>query len=108
MKKNRIAAIILTLAYLFLIFYLCTANLSSVNTGFLPREIMGIPIDKCIHFIMFFPLPFLSYAAIRGKNHKKSLLIAFLCCIAIACAAEFSQGLTDYRTVDKWDLAANL
>jgi len=108
-KSGRVLFIILFTLYLALIIYLCYGNFSNNNFGQLPASILGIPIDKCIHFTMLLPYSFVSFWAFRGKHFVRSLIIVFISGVILSFLLEYGQGiLTDYRTTDPLDLMANL
>ena len=89
--NNRILARIFLVVYLGLIAFACFGHfdkLPEMNPYFL-----GIPKDKVVHFIMFFPLPFLMWLAFDKYTTKTwhSLLFiigAFLTGCVIAAATE--------------------
>ena len=73
---------------------------------------LGIPKDKVVHFIMFFPLPFLMWLAFDKYTTKTwhSLLFiigAFLTGCVIAAATEVGQYYTGYRSADSLDFFAD-
>ena len=74
---------------------------------------LGIPVDKAVHFVMFFPFPFLAWLAFDRFTVKpwQSILfvsISFLAGCLLAAATEAGQSLTDYRTGDILDFAADV
>lgn len=69
MRKQRILAILLFILYLCAVAYCCFGRFKD-----LPQigqdSLWGIPMDKVVHFIIFFPFPILCYAAFRPKSEK--------------------------------------
>ena len=108
---TRILKIILFLAYAGTVIWLCFGTFET--SADIPREIMGIPIDKCIHFAMFLPFPILSFLSYNGFSRKfgKALAVialAFLAGAILAAGTELGQGLTSYRSADSHDFLADL
>lgn len=108
--SNRILARIVLIFYLGLIAFACFGHfdkLPEMNPYFL-----GIPKDKVVHFLMFFPLPFLMWLALDKYTTKArhSLLFvigAFLVGSLIAAATEVGQYYTGYRSADALDFFAD-
>ena len=106
--KGRIIAFIILLGYVALVCYMCLANFNDTDmASWMPEKLLGIDIDKCIHFCLFFPVPVLFFITFHGKRVLHSALFSMICCIAAGTAIEFSQKLTAYRTFDVYDLYAN-
>ncbi len=68
-------------------------------------DFLGIPIDKVVHFMMFFPFPFVAYEAFKPRSTKKSAHIAVLLVmygigLALAIGTEHVQGQLGYRSED--------
>ena len=109
-QKTRLFFRILFILYLGTLAYLCFGHFDSmprVNPYFL-----GFPIDKVVHFLMFFPFPLLLFAAFDSITTKPwhSLLftvLTFLVGCLIAGATELGQGMTGYRTADPNDFKAD-
>ena len=99
---------ILLIIYIFIIFYLCLANINSNDMSWIPKSIIGIPIDKIVHFLMFLPYSFLVFGAFKIE-HIWVLLIHILCTgILLAIITEYSQALlTVNRTPELTDLLAD-
>ncbi|MCQ2050651.1 MAG: VanZ family protein [Bacteroidaceae bacterium] len=106
--KGRIIAFVILLSYVALVCYMCLANFNDTDmASWLPKELFGIKIDKCIHFCLFFPVPILFFITFHGKRVVHSAIFALVCCISAGTAIEYSQKLTAYRTFDVYDLYAN-
>lgn len=100
----------LFLVYLGMIAWCCFGHFDSLPK--VSKELFGIPTDKVAHFIMFSPFVILGYpsfASFARKRRGKILVFAsvFLGGLLVACATEAGQALTDYRSGDPADLAAD-
>ena len=110
MKKRNIISFILFLLYLVLVAWCCFGHFD--NLPKVSRSILGIPTDKVVHFIMFFPFAFLCFASfdyLAGKKWKALLLMAvvFIVGLIVATLTEAGQSLTSYRTADPLDFKAD-
>ena len=98
--------------YLAAIAVLCFGNFSSLPS--VSNTILGIPTDKVVHFIMFFPFPilaFLAYDKFTGtvKSAIIFAVVTFLAGCIIAAATEIGQAyITDYRSGDPTDFLADI
>lgn len=111
MSKRGRAFLVLFLGYLGIVAWCCFGHFDSLPV--VQSELFGIPMDKVVHFLMFLPFVFLGYMAFYSNSRKKwkSVLIALAVLAAgilIAAATELGQSLTDYRSGDPWDLAADI
>lgn len=105
----RIFSIILFLLYIVALLFFSLASFAGIDLGIERTNILGIPIDKCIHFIMFLPYSFLAYLASTRKNYWRTLFFVGMSGIVIAFLLELSQGMfTTERVTDIWDLVANV
>jgi glycopeptide antibiotics resistance protein len=105
----RIFSKILFLLYIASLLFLSLASFAGIDLGIRRTDIIGIPIDKCIHFLMFLPYPFLAYFAAPRKNWWRTLFYVGMTGIIIAFLLELSQGIfTQDRVTDIWDLVANV
>lgn len=109
-KRQLILSRICLVLYLVAVCILCFGHFTS--TPKVQPSFLGIPTDKIVHFLMFFPFPILVYFAFDyygQKRHWKFLGVAFtlLAGEAIALGTELGQGLTTYRNKDPWDLLAD-
>lgn len=106
---KRVWFILLFLLYWAVVVFFCFCHIQNDMNNWVPREVLGIPIDKCIHFLMFIPYPFTAFWAFKGRNFVRSMALVFLSGIVLACLLEYGQGaLTTYRSKDLLDLVANL
>lgn len=105
---KRTIFFILLIIYVFVVFYLCLTNINSNDMSWIPKSIIGIPIDKYVHFLMFLPYSFLVFGAFKNE-HLGVLLIHILCTgILLAIITEYSQALlTVNRTPELTDFLAD-
>lgn len=109
--KRKTIGIFLLVAYLGAVLYCCFGHFSDlpeINTD----SLFGIPADKVVHFLMFFPFPILCHLAFAGWTTKTShtvlsVSIIFLTGAVIAAATEIGQSFTDYRSGDIIDFTAD-
>ncbi|MBR5661111.1 MAG: VanZ family protein [Bacteroidales bacterium] len=110
MNRYNIISLILFLVYLGLVFWCCFGDFSSLPK--IQREILGIPTDKVIHFVMFLPFVTLCFMAVHfiGKSFRAKLwlfLPVFIAGILFAIGIEIGQSLTSYRSGDAMDFFAD-
>jgi len=113
MKKNRTRALLsrlLLLLYLGAVAYLCFANFNKLPD--VPKTFLGIPMDKIVHFCMFFPFPILGFLAYDNLTRTPLQALAALVSIcAIGCifagVTEIIQGSLPYRSQDIHDFGAD-
>ena len=104
---SRSLKILLFLAYLALVAWLCFGNFKPSPD--IPRSVWGIPIDKCIHFLMFLPFPILGTLAFDFRSWWRALAVSMLMANVVAFLFERLQSvLTSHRITDARDLNANL
>ena len=110
-KGQKIAFRILFILYLAGVLIMCFGRFEDAPS--VEFSLFGIPTDKIVHFIMFFPFPILAFLAFdRFTETVKSTLIftavTLLVGIIVAVATELGQAnLTDYRTGDPLDFLAD-
>lgn len=111
-RRQLIWARILFVVYLVAVAVLCFGKFDSSND--LPKELWGIPADKIVHFLMFFPFPILAFLAFDGYSAKPWLSVlgtvaTFAAGILLAVGTEVGQArLTTYRSGDVNDFKADL
>ncbi|MCR4859131.1 MAG: VanZ family protein [Bacteroidales bacterium] len=113
MEKNRTRSIIfrlLMLLYIAGVAWLCFANFHKPPEA--PKELFGIPMDKIVHFCMFFPFPILAFFAYdRLTETPWQALAALVSICAVGCIfagiTELIQGTLSYRTQDVNDFRAD-
>ena len=77
-----------------------------------PRSLLGIPMDKVVHFLMFLPFPLLCYPALGWDppGPRKALgvvLLFFLIGCLIAAGTEIAQCFLPWREGDTKDFFAD-
>lgn len=109
--KRKALGIFLLIAYLAAVGYCCFGHfndLPEINAD----TFFGIPADKVVHFLMFFPFPILCHLAFAGWTSKPrhtvlSVAAVFLTGALIAAGTEIGQSFTDYRSGDILDFTAD-
>ncbi|MBO6028894.1 MAG: VanZ family protein [Bacteroidales bacterium] len=96
--------------YLVAVAVLCFGKFDSSQD--VPMDLWGIPTDKLVHFLMFFPFPLLACLASGGYRGERWLatfrtVIAFLAGCAFAAATEWIQTWLSYRSGDPADFGAD-
>ena len=109
-RRQLVIARILFAMYLVAVAVLCFGKFESSQD--MPRELWGIPTDKVVHFLMFFPFPALAYLAFdRYKGNRSSSFlwagVAFLAGCAYAAVTELIQSRLSYRSGDPADFKAD-
>lgn len=103
----KTAARVLFALYIIAILFLCFGTFK--QTPDLPVSIFGIPLDKCVHFLMFLPFVGLATASFMGRKPWKALCFCIIFGLLTATAIETFQGtVNETRTTDILDLVANL
>jgi hypothetical protein len=111
MNKKKLISRGLFFIYLAAVLYLCFGKFES--TPDVPGFFLGIPTDKLVHFCLFFPFPILAFLAFDKftETPKSTFLfsgITWVLGMFLAFGTEWGQAhLTDYRSGDPWDLAAD-
>ena len=110
-RTQRTIAQIVFWVYIALVLYLCFGKFGNLND--VPRQLWGIPTDKVVHFLMFFPFPILAFLAfdVFTDNLWKTLLfclLTFLIGVLIAAGTEYVQSFLPYRSGDRRDLRADV
>ncbi len=111
MKKRNILTLSLFIIYLGAVAYCCFGHFSELpDMG--KDTLFGIPTDKVVHFLMFFPFPILCFLTFTGRTQKPLHTMLIVGCVftigcVIAAATEIGQSFTDYRSGDILDFAAD-
>ena len=111
-RRQRILARIIFFLYIVNVAWLCFGNFSSVPD--VPKDFWGIPMDKIVHFLMFFPFPLLAFLAFDQFTNRflPSLLwtlATFLAGSLFAAFTEYVQAkFLPYRMGDFADFKADL
>ncbi len=109
-RRQLLWARILFGLYLVAVAVLCFGKFDGAQDE--PRDLWGIPTDKIVHFLMFFPFPILACLAsggYRGERWQATFrtVIAFLAGCAFAAATEWVQTWLSYRSGDPVDFGAD-
>ncbi len=110
-KGQKILARILFLFYLAAVLFLCFGKFD--NTPSISPFFLGIPIDKVVHFLMFFPFPVLAFLAFDHRTETPGQTLAYagltlLVGLLLALGTEWGQAhLTSYRSGDSFDFIAD-
>ena len=110
-RRQLVIARILFALYLIAVAVLCFGKFESSQD--VPTELWGLPMDKIVHFLMFFPLPALAYLAFDRYqgNRSSSFLwtgVTFLVGCACAAATEWIQSRLPWRSADPVDFQADI
>ena len=110
-NTRSIIAKIVMLLYVVAVAYLCFANFHKLPE--VPKTFLGIPMDKIVHFCMFFPFPILAFFAYDKLTETPWQALAALLCICafggiFAGLTEIVQGMLPYRSQDIQDYGADL
>ncbi len=102
---------ILFIAYIAAVAYLCFMKPDDIPQ--MRPDIFGIPIDKVMHFLMFFPYPVVAYGVFRGREKRLwtdilAISLAFITGAGLAMGTEYVQGLLEYRSYDINDFKADM
>ena len=109
-RRQLIWARILFAVYLAAVAFLCFGKFSSSQD--VPLDLWGIPTDKVVHVLMFFPFPLLAclaFGGYRGESGRAVLktAAAFLAGCAFAAGTEWVQTRLPYRSGDPVDFQAD-
>ena len=109
-RRQLIWARILFGLYLVAVAVLCFGKFDTSQD--VPMDLWGIPTDKIVHFLMFFPFPLLACLAGEGYPGKRweaayRTTVAFLAGCAFAAATEWIQTQLPYRSGDPADFGAD-
>ncbi|MCK9628882.1 MAG: VanZ family protein [Bacteroidales bacterium] len=112
-RVNTLGSITKSLFFIYVIGILSimvfTIHTEEINA---PDYILGIAIDKVVHFIVFLPYPFLLWLAFNKRFSRYKNL--FVCCLVpvtgliFAIATEFLQSVNPARDFDYYDILANI
>lgn len=111
-RKTYVIVTALFLLYIAAVLCLCLLNLSD-KTPELPKYILGIPMDKLAHFLMFFAYPATGWLMLTYNKRirmRQGFIFPVLLTTGLLFAAftETAQGLfTTYREPDNLDFVAD-
>ena len=109
--RKRYIWLVILFIYICSVAYLCFMKPDEMPT--IDPFLWGIPIDKLAHFAMFFPYPFLAYAAFQPHDKRRYihfivLLIVVIVGAGLAVGTEQIQGMLEYRSYDIADYMADM
>lgn len=101
---------ILLLVYMAGVAYLCFGNFNDLPD--IQKSLLGIPLDKIVHFGMFFPAPLIGFFAFNKEPLSPGRsAVSLLCICSVACIfaglTEIIQGTLPYRSEDIRDFEAD-
>ena len=111
MRKRNILTLALLVVYLGMVGWCCFGHFSDLpDIG--QDNLFGIPMDKVVHFLMFFPFPILCYLAFSGMTGRPrhtvlAVGLVFLAGCLIAAGTKIGQSFTSYRSGDALDFVAD-
>lgn len=111
MLERKHTSIFILGAYVVAVALMCFMKTDKIPSA--EVSLFGIPADKAVHFIMFFPFPILAYSAFRpsGGGLWKDLAIFAVTLLAgagFAAGTERIQSMLEYRSGDIVDFAADI
>ena len=109
-RKQLTYARIAFAAYILAVLVLCFARFPSSDD--VPSVFLGIPMDKLVHFLMFFPFPLLAYLAFDRYRERRGAAVprvvaALACGCVFAAFTELVQTRLPYRSGDPADFQAD-
>lgn len=109
-RRQLVWARILFGLYLVAVAVLCFGKFDSSQD--VPKILWGIPTDKIVHFLMFFPFPLLAYLAFDRYRERRWpsvfwVAVTFLAGCAYAAGTEWVQSRLSYRSGDPADFLAD-
>ena len=109
LRRVYVAVFCVYLAAVGILCFIRPSDLPEVDT----RTILGIPIDKVLHFIMFLPYPVLSgmvFIVRDGRTASGFIVMTILAItgIGIAYGTEVLQAHTGYRQYEIGDFYADM
>ncbi len=109
-RHTKIIWAALLIVYMAAVAYLCFMKPDDMPE--IRPDLWGIPIDKVVHFAMFFPFPALAYATFMPAGHRKFrhllvLAVVSFAGVGLAMGTEHLQGLSEYRSYEIKDFYAD-
>lgn len=113
-KQLEVLFWLLLLLYVGAVFFLTLYSFQNSSIS-LPRYLLGIEMDKIIHFTLFFPFTTLFFMALKLNyltkekeiNNYKLLALVFFVGILLSTTTEYLQLTTTFRSFEVGDLIAN-
>ena len=103
----HITWVVVFLVYVALVAWLYFATFESNSE--LPPSILGIPLDKCVHFLMFLPFPVLGTIAFCKNSWWRTLCWSTIAANIMAFVFESQQHyINPVRFSQAEDLNANI
>ena len=108
--RRHIASTVLCL-YLAALAFLCFAEpYDYPATDF---TLWGLPVDKIVHCLMFAPYPVLAFITVDRQSARLFrrlfvLILVLASGCALAIGTELMQGMTEYRSFELYDIAADI
>lgn len=110
-KKRSALFKLLFFSYLVILFSLMLITLKTEQME-IPKLLFGIEIDKVVHFILFFPYPFLIWFAFKIPLTKKFnhwiFPVIAISGLLLAVFTECVQSFNPNRNYDTNDILANV
>ena len=111
MNKNNflngnVLHVMALVGYVSLVLFMLTKPVGG-TPSFLLKIKLPFPIDKCVHFMLFAPMPFLFLWCMKQKRIITTHWIALTSSIIIAVLSEILQRFIPYRDYDTGDLIAD-
>lgn len=112
-RETHITVVGLFLLYIATVLFLCLFNFSSTEIE-LPSYFLGIPLDKIVHFLMFFQYPIVCWLMLvynKATNifHTHIFSAILITGLTFAALTEVAQQvLTSYRSPESMDLVADM
>ena len=101
-RRQLVISRILFAVYLVAVAVLCFGNFQSSED--VPKDLWGLPMDKVVHFLMFFPLPVLAYLAFDRYQAKRRPAILWVAVTVLGgCAYAAFTGCNDYCSCCRLD-----
>lgn len=100
------------LFFIYLIALLCLMLLTiKTDQMEIPKQFLGIEIDKVVHFIIFFPYSILAWLAFNVSCTKRfknwTFLVIVFSGLLLAASTELTQSFNPNRNYDPNDMLAN-
>lgn len=106
MRKRNILTLALLVVYLGMVGWCCFGHFSDLpDIG--QDNLFGIPMDKVVHFLMFFPFPILCYLAFSGMTGRPrhtvlAVSLVFLAGCLIAAGTEIGSHSRATEAETRW------
>lgn len=110
MKAKVVISRIVFVLYILAVAWLCLYNFQKLPS--VQRSYWGIPTDKIVHFLMFFPFPILAFISYDKRTNTTWQSILYAVSVLtlgtiLAVLTEYAQSFLPYRTADQKDFMAD-